>query len=613
MLGSVSTFENIFLQHEAIRYTSESKWISLFPLEINVYNAHLDGVRLHQRQINRYLGYCENEAKENDNNEIRSILRLLRGQMQYVTNKCHNLREHMNTFKKMLTPDPPRTKRSLFPFLGNILHGLAGVPTEDDMNRFNQHLNELELHDNELTHIIKDSLTIVNVTKYQLNHVSETVNSMNTAMQVFQDTVYNSTEEVYDDLGKLELNFRCWGHNSALITTLLHNLDTVNQHIQTLDVILTDILQGQLTVNVLPPNQLRKLLLEIKHNIAQDLKLPFDIESNLLQYYQTTQTYLISTDQGPAVVITIPLKSIMTQFHLYQITHVPIPYRNTSLLLHYDIQYPYVALSRDNTQIVYLNEREYYECIQPTMSLCHFKSPSRFIEQVKDECSAVILTQKTVSKCKIKLSPNNLMLPQSHWLSEGKWWIISVNKQVFTVLCITGKRYTTSIDPPIGILKLPVGCKAQSSYLSIPPSYHHKENFTMITLDDFIKYNVSVYDTLVGNKIAHVALNLPELLPTLVDTDMDISTLESRIDRHLKPINPSRFDKHYQIWLPMVLLLSILCLIALYAYIRYFRPRLSNQTIVYNRSSPEISLNESLSEASELKYQAPTNVFANTQ
>jgi len=248
------------------------------------------------------------------------------------------------------------------------------------------------------------------------------------------------------------------------------------------------------------------------------------------------------------------------------------------------------------------------------MNLCHFKSPSRFIEQVKDECSAVLLTQKTVSQCKIKLSPNNLMLPQSHWLSEGKWWIISVNRQVFTVLCVQGRWYTVNIEPPIGILKLPMGCKAQSSHLSIPPSYHHKENFTLIELNEFIQYNVSVYDKLVGNKIAHFAINLPDLLPTIVDKDMDISTLENRIDRHLKNTNNNRSENLNQTWIPIVfsvLLLSILCLAAAYLYTQYFRPHFMNQVVAYHGSSHDISFNENQSEAGEFMNQVPTNVFAN--
>ena len=617
LLGTVSTYQNVFIQQTAIRYTSESKWISLFPLELDVYTKHLDGVRFHQRQINHYLNYCQKEAQETDNKEIDSILKLLKGQMQYVTENCHNLRERMRLFKEMLNPAPSRVKRSLFPFLGDILHGLAGVPTEHDINRFNEKLNKLEHHDEELTHIVKDSLTIVNVTRYKLNHVSNTVNSMINAMEIFQELVYNNTENIYDDFDKLELEFRCWGHNSVLITTLLHNLNTVIQHIATLDTLFSDILKGQLTVNVLRPNQLKKLLYEIKSNIAQDLNLPYDIDSNLLQYYQSTRTFLVSTDQGPTIVVTIPLKSIMTQFHLYQITHVPIPYRNTSLLLQYDIPYPYIALSRDNTQIVYLSEQEYFKCIQPSKSLCHFKSPIRFTDQVKEECSAALLTQKTVTKCKVKLSPNTLLLPQSHWLSEGKWWIISDSTQAFTILCTNGTRYSLSIEAPIDVLTLPMGCKAQSSHLAIPPSYHHEEKFTLFELSEFIKYNISTYDKLVGHKIAQTAVNLPELLPNLVDKEIDIATLEKRIDRHLQDIHFTGTSiSATEICLIVIIVLMICCFVILGVFIR-FRTCILNYITATSENTETISLNESPFDISDMEAagvipQVPTNVFANS-
>jgi hypothetical protein len=315
-------YQNIFLKHVAEKYTSESRWITIIPMDLEVYTQHLNGVRFHFREINQFLLHCSTKVKQHRQGEdLGSIVQLLKGQQAFAQQKVQDLREQVRRIKQLMQPDLVRQKRSLIPFLGDILHGLTGVPTEEDMNEINQQIHDLTNQDEELSHIVEDSLTIVNVTQYKLEHVSKTVNSMLDAMAIFQDLVYNNTQDVFEKIDTVEMEFRCWGQNSVLITTLLHNLNTVSDHIATLNVILADLLRGQLTTNVIKPDQLLQILMSLRDNIASDLEMPYSLENNLVKYYKSIATHLVFTNHRPTIIIAIPLKSILTKFHMKWFTY----------------------------------------------------------------------------------------------------------------------------------------------------------------------------------------------------------------------------------------------------------------------------------------------------
>ena len=232
--------------------------------------------------------------------------------------------------------------------------------------------------------------------------------------------VYNTIEDMFAQIKDADLMFHCWAHPTLLLNSVTHNVETTSLHLQSLQNLTIDALQGRLTISIIRPNRLIELLKQINQNTLPDLFLPYSIPKDIMMYYRDLAVHLTTSDDGIMILLPIPLKSLMSEFHFYEVQHVPVPYKNMSLLLTYDVPHPFIALSTDQTNIVHLTESEYNHCVTNKENLCHFKSPIRFAEQVSNDCSTALILRKSIDKCEVRITPNDLVLPQSHWLANGK-------------------------------------------------------------------------------------------------------------------------------------------------------------------------------------------------
>ena len=589
---TTGTQQNIYVKHAATKHVSESRWIAAFPLDLSVYKQPIETIAEHLHDVTRFAIFCQGQiAKHQRNEHYDPVTQLVLNQINFAKQRIKTLRIQSSEIEDVLVVHKTRSKRSLLPFLGNLLSGLTGVATEDEVKIINQQIALMTKNDEELTHIVENSITVVNVTKHQLDHISRTVNSVMDAMETFQQVAYNTTKELFERIDHEDLLFKCLAHPTLIMNTLLHNVATASMHLTSLHNLITDTLQGRLTTNVIRPNQLLKLLQDIDKNTAQDLFLPYDLKQDLLHYYRDLSTHLTMSATGPTIVLSIPLKSLVSTFTFYQVMRFPVPYRDTSLLLSYSIPHPYLALSKDYTKVVYLTEKEFFSCTQAKGSLCHFQSPIRFSEQVATDCSTSLVTTGSVSNCNVTLTPNNMVLPQSYWLADGKWLIVHTKPQLFTVMCVSQAAKTVTTRTPADILELPIGCKAQSQSMAIPPTYYSRPHLKFVDVKEFINYNVTTYDRLVGPTISMVSIKFPKHLTPLITDDASISQLETQIRRHLKhlvhPVSPFG-TVYYHICLPFALLILMGTVVAILVY--YYRTR--SRTLVTQTSEVRSSIED---------------------
>ena len=611
---TLATQQNIFIKHEATKFTSQSRWLVALPLNLEIYSKPINVIADHLFEIRKYVRFCNSEVnRHNKGEDYTPVMQLIVNQIEYARTRITTLQNKSTEISSTLSKQL-RVKRSLIPFLGNILSDLTGVATEDDLQVINQRISNLVNSDEDLVHIVEDSLTVVNATKHKLNHVTDTVDSLIDAFGTFQETVYNATKEIFEQIDQTKVLYKCLAHPTLLMNSLLHNVEAATSHLNSLQNLIDDTLQGQLTMNVIQPNQFRSMLQEIEKALPQNLRLPYDIDRDLYHYYHHLTVRFTTSSKGPIIIISIPLKSLMSEFNYHKIVYMPIPVNNSSLLLTYEIPHKYLALSPDHTKIVYLTDFEYAQCVNSKADLCHFRSPIRFADQVTNDCSTSLLLDHSISNCKVKLTPNNLVLPQSHWLTQTKWLVIHDEPQKFTLLCTNRESFISLTKPPADIIEIPIGCKAQSQNLAIPESYYSTAHIDFVNIKEFIQYNVSTYERLIGPHVSMALQKLPKHVEKLVKNEVSIPELEHHINRHLNHLlNPSEpLGKHFSyIWSPILALIAMAVIVFI---IWKLSKRFKKQYNVTTSDQKETSVKpiEIDKSATEIEHQTSTSssVFA---
>ena len=99
-----------------------------------------------------------------------------------------------------------------------------------------------------------------------------------------------------------------------------------------------------------------------------------------MEYYKFLQCTTTSHSQG---IMTIPLLSERSQFTVYKILNVPVPYGSGNLSAQYDIKHKQIAISEDRTLLfLLLHDTEYYQYTFPGVRFCTFKKAIQYVSKV---------------------------------------------------------------------------------------------------------------------------------------------------------------------------------------------------------------------------------------
>jgi hypothetical protein len=180
------------------------------------------------------------------------------------------------------------------------------------------------------------------------------VNDFVYSLRILKYHMDNVTKLTLRLINDSEIYHHIW-HDITMHDVILHeNLNAVKAYITKFKLMISTALLGQVTPVLIEPMHLRLLLTQIKEHINVRFQLPFDIDSQIHEYYQQISSDVIVLEAGLGIVFSVPLVSIDSRFHIFKAFNVPVPYANTSFVFTYDVQHSYLALSHDRSKFVYL-------------------------------------------------------------------------------------------------------------------------------------------------------------------------------------------------------------------------------------------------------------------
>ena len=91
---------------------------------------------------------------------------------------------------------------------------------------------------------------------------------------------------------------------------------------------------SHLTPSVIQPFRLAAILRGIENNLPPLLKLPFDIETKIWQYFQYTSCSGVVDDDKIIVILKLPLFHEYERFEIYNTMSIPLQTVNSSLFEH---------------------------------------------------------------------------------------------------------------------------------------------------------------------------------------------------------------------------------------------------------------------------------------
>ena len=176
-------------------------------------------------------------------------------QLNYISIKLFRA---LNDIKEVYTqPSNTRTKRSLLPWGGDLLNALFGTATDSDLEGLRTQLGRLATNQNQLVHVVENSLSMINKTnavaqenRHLANNLVDDVNNLNTKITQLRATALTNVRIT-------RLSETITTQINTVLRSLSMSLQGLESDINKLASHLDQGMRGELSTSLVPPTQLR--------------------------------------------------------------------------------------------------------------------------------------------------------------------------------------------------------------------------------------------------------------------------------------------------------------------------------------------------------------------
>ena len=126
---------------------------------------------------------------------------------------------------------------------------------------------------------------------------------------------------------------------------------------------MSDAIHGKLSMFLVKPSDLLKLLVQIQDHLEDGVSLPFPLTgAEIYKYYQYLQPLMLPDGERFHVVIVVPLIHAHSKLKMYRVVSVPIPNQNLGVSVNYDLEADHVLVSENATYYSLIQSSDISEC-----------------------------------------------------------------------------------------------------------------------------------------------------------------------------------------------------------------------------------------------------------
>ena len=540
--------ENVIFNEIKTVSISRSQWLFSFIIDLNPFQTVIDRSHKNIKKVRNVIykvlqNYDSYKANTNKEIHVKYIDLFQRQTAEIIhiertLNTITELYNDLQSFQSNNKDDTnTRRKRSVLPFMGNVLHFLFGVSTDSSLAKVKSAFKKLAKEQNTIKHVIKENLSIINISRTEIQENRHTINGLIYSMEEASIRFQNITNSLRRKIFDLNYFINIFLQADILIQEMRETNAQALSYINNINQQLNAFGTGHITQSIIPPKQLKQILSNIAHQLPETLSLPADIDENLWFYYRFLRCTLITKDNKFLIISSIHINDVSAKYSIFQIINVPVGYTNTTAVAFYKIDHSYLAISLDNTKYMFLSPSQALLCTHSLSNLCAPSTPIYPVITSKS-CAISLFMHKSVNQNCKKMISSDTTLPSAIYITDGLWVITLIESITMTMVCDLNHKSRYIIKPFFQIIKLKHNCHAFSDVITLPAYFQgHSQAHIANTHESLVSvFNQSmilpIWKNIKEEKDFHIKLpphldkiqniNVKKLIDTLQDTNKDM-------------------------------------------------------------------------------------------
>ena len=460
-------FENVVFHLQNEITVTRAKWLVSFHIDLRQFDAALLNLQANLEEVRRRAEETDFKEEMNTNSPYGAAFMEIKEQLEELRSEKGRLVGRYNDFSSI----GGRRKRSVLPFVGDALSYLFGVTSSADMRAVEKAVQRLKDTQKGTLHLIEDSITIINITRDEVGQNRHKINTLIGKLGGTLTYLNRTLIPLERNVNEMRESAHVYWHYNLLMNKLLNSFTDVRRALDFLEFQLNLLAKGQLTPSIISPHRLRILLEEIAKTLPEEFKLAREPGKDIWYYYRTLGCSTLFNEQSITIVAHIPLLDREHTYEVYRIFNfpLPLPTRHKSLetrkwTVRFQLETDTIAINKDRTRYVLLNEMETLQCVRRDNDLCKIESPI-YLSNRRDSCELSLFKRdrERVRKNCISKVKTNTRLPWAVRIDEGTWILALEEEERFTVRCREQEPKELYAKAPLATIHIGRGCTAYSN------------------------------------------------------------------------------------------------------------------------------------------------------
>ena len=421
-------------------------------------------------------------------NEIESREREIYSSILQLTGILDNIKE-------MYTEDRAnnKKKRSLLPWGGDLLKSLFGTATESDLDGLRKQLRRISGNQNELVHVVENSLTMINKTNTFSKQNRQALNILASDLTRLDNKLIQLKTSRLNEVKLDRLTTLLTTQVTSILESVVTALQNTEVSINKLSAALEDGLRGQLSTTLVEASELRDILTDISKQIPESFELKSFEGQKITWFYKNLPVVIIPDRATVHIVTVIPLIPRDSLFTLYRVVVLPLPVPDSEQSSEVIIEGTHFAVSNMGNSFVILDKDELAKCTKNELAYCPLHKASMNLARSPCCLGSLFLGNEPEVKrnCPIKVTDIR-KFPMFVHLTKGKWMVATRDEVSVHPRCNGREDFIPPfiVTPPVRIITLKSGCIGYSDYATLPPYFY--KNSSRVLETDLNRLNIGV-------------------------------------------------------------------------------------------------------------------------
>lgn len=498
--------ENVIFQKTNEIYTNDAQWYVTFVHDLKPYQGLINKIK---GDIDSTKGIVQTIQYDYDKvklNEYAETFKSLKIEADLLSDTYQSIYRTFEDYK-VLHKGNDKSKRSVLPFVGQLMSTLFGTISENDLENINRNIDVLAENQEQIVHDLDMSLSVLNMTRLEVSENRRSIMDLVVCVQKLDRKIYKLKTSFEEKFTRLEQFIHTYLQFQMIFDEIKLTIQNAIFYLENLKSELNMLALNHLSTSTIMPKDLKMLLLEVQSKLPNNYELPKNPRDDIWYFYKTLTCITYLENDQIHIVLKIPLINTKEKYDIFKVYNIPFPFYNstvsekpTQYLVKYELEAEILMVSRNREEYALLSDNNYYMCNNVNLPFCNPKVVF-YPSNMNNKCvMALFLQSETDVKrfCKQTVVLHQ-KLPSAKYLSSGIWIVVTNEKLKFTISCQSRGTESSEVNvkPPFDILYLNNTCKASNKYLRLLGHFDKSSTFTksddlksLLKLRNVTKFNI---------------------------------------------------------------------------------------------------------------------------